>query len=147
MKKLLFLAMAVLATFCSCSRFDSKPIEPNIIGVGYLQYDSVSQTCYTTVDSMSYTVTSVTIPNEDLHSWSVTQDIAPMEGAKVTIFTSKKSHGIQAVLGEQDEEQIEALYHKNYTAGIIVLSIFGVAIILLVIMDIPKKSNTSYSKK
>ena len=146
MKKLLFFAVFFITalTFSSC---ESEPIEPNIIGVGYLQYDSVSQTCYTTVDSMSYTVTSVTIPNKDLHSWSVTQDIAPMEGAKVTIFTSKKSHGIQAVQGVQNEDQIEALYHENYTAGIIVLSIFGIAIILLVIMDIPKKSNTSHSQR
>ena len=116
---MLIAALSVALTGCSCSAFDSEPIEPNIIGTGNLQYEVKSGTWFVVVDSTQYTVTTVTIPKDTPHSSGQTQNIEPVEGMLVTIFTSPRETGVQAVTGKQSAEQIEELYRTNSTVDII----------------------------
>lgn len=127
--KLLFLMMVVMVTFVSCSWFVSDPIEPNILGVVNLHYDAKSDLCYATVDTIQYTVATVTVPDRNPRSYSKTQKLQPVDGMKVTIFTSPRFTGIQAVLGEQDVDEIEALYRENHI-GLVILSVI-IAVFLM----------------
>jgi hypothetical protein len=133
MKRLIIL-VAVLATFFSgCSWFDSKPVEPHIIGVSYLQYDAKSGLHYCVVDSMQYTVSQVTIPDEKMRSHSRSQEMAAVEGMKVTIFTTPQHTGVQAVAGEQTEAQIEEMYRENHTFEIVFWGLIIIWVILLIV--------------
>ncbi|MBO7556172.1 MAG: hypothetical protein J6T72_02100 [Alphaproteobacteria bacterium] len=144
MKKVIIL-VAVLATiFSSCSRFDSKPVEPHIIGVSNLQYDAKSGLYYCVIDSMQYTVSEVTIPDESPRTYSKTQPMAAVEGMKVTIFTTPHHNGVQAVVGEQSEEQIEEMYKENHTFYIVFL---GLMIIWVIIFIVPKTNKKHHSQK
>lgn len=130
MKKLVFMLIAMLSvTLTSCSWFDSAPIEPKILGVSNLHYDAQSGTYSVMIDSNQYTISQVTIPENDPHSMGVTQDIAPIEGMQVTVFTSPRMHGIQAVSGKQSVTDIENLYHTNSTGVMIYVVLFIVCII------------------
>lgn len=130
MKKLLVLFFVLLGmTLTSCSCFDSAPINPKIIGSGNLQYDVKSGLCYVVIDTTQYTVAQITIPDHNPRSMSITQDIQPVEGMLVTLFTAEHRTGIQAVAGKQSVLQIEELYHENKTGLIILMSIFVLGII------------------
>ena len=122
MEKLVFALIAALSVaLTSCSAFDSEPIEPKIIGTGNLQYEAKSGTWFVVVDSTQYTVATVTILDNNPHTYGKTQNIEPVEGMLVTIFTSPRETGVQAVTGKQSAEQIEDLYHTNSTIGVILL--------------------------
>lgn len=124
MKKLVFALIAALSVaLTGCSAFDSEPIEPKIIGTGNLQYEAKSGTWFVVVDSTQYTVANVTIPDRNPRSLGNTQSIEPVEGMLVTIFTSPRKTGVQAVTGKQSVEQIEELYHTNSTVGVILLGL------------------------
>lgn len=137
--KLLFLMMVVLVTFVSCSCFVSDPVKPKILGVVYLHHDSKSDLCYATVDTIQYTVTTVTIPDRNPRSYSKTQELQPVDGMKVTIFTSPKFKGVQAVLGDQDEDEIEAMYRENYVGLVILFVVFAAFLIAVIIEGIGKR--------
>ncbi len=124
MKKLVFALIAALSVaLTGCSAFDSDPIEPNIIGTGNLQYEVKSGIWFVVIDSNMYTIANVTIPDHNPRSFSKTQNVEPVEGMLVTVFTSPRKTGIQAVTGKQSVEQIEELYHTNSTVGIILLGL------------------------
>lgn len=124
MRKLVFMLIAALSVaLTGCSAFDSEPIEPKIIGTGNLQYEAKSGTWFVVVDSTQYTVANVTIPDRNPRSLGNTQSIEPVEGMLVTIFTSPRKTGVQAVTGKQSVEQIEELYHTNSTVGVILLGL------------------------
>ena len=124
MKKIIFVLIATLSVaLTGCSVFDSEPIEPNIIGTGNLQYEMKSGTWFVVVDSTQYTVATVTILDNNPHSYGKTQDVEPVEGMLVTVFTSPRMTGVQAVAGNQSVEQIEELYHRNSTSGVILLGL------------------------
>ena len=135
MKKLVFALIAALSVaLTGCSAFDSEPIEPNIIGTGNLQYEAKSGTWFVVVDSTQYTVATVTILDNNPHSYGKTQDVEPVEGMLVTVFTSPRMNGIQAVTGKQSVEQIEELYYTNSTTGVVLLGlllfcVLGIALI------------------
>lgn len=135
MKKLVFALIAALSVaLTGCSAFDSEPIEPKIIGTGNLQYEAKSGTWFVIVDSTQYTVANVTIPDHNPRSFSKTQNVEPVEGMLVTVFTSQRMNGIQAVTGRQSAEQIEELYHTNSTGmvivfGIIILGLTGITLL------------------
>ena len=130
MKKLVFALIAALSVaLTSCSAFDSEPIEPNIIGTGNLQYEAKSGTWFVVVDSTQYTVATVTILDNNPHSYGKTQNVEPVEGMLVTVFTSPRKTGVQAVAGKQSVEQIEELYHTNETGVIIFAFLFVVCLI------------------
>ena len=132
MKKLIFVLIAALSVaLTGCSAFDSEPIEPNIIGTGNLQYEAKSGTWFVVVDSTQYTVATVTILDNNPHSYGKTQNVEPVEGMLVTVFTSPRMNGIQAVTGRQSIEQIEELYHNNET---VVIVVFG--LLLLCVLGI-----------
>jgi hypothetical protein len=124
MKKLVFALIAALSVaLTGCSAFESEPIEPNIIGTGNLQYEAKSGTWFVVVDSTQYTVATVTILDNNPHSYGKTQDVEPVEGMLVTVFTSPRMTGVQAVAGNQSVEQIEELYHRNSTSAVILLGL------------------------
>ncbi len=135
MKKLVFALIAVLSVaLTGCSAFESKPIEPNIIGTGNLQYEAKSGTWFVVVDSTQYTVATVTIPDNNPHSYGKRQDVEPVGGMLVTVFTSPRMNGIQAVTGRQSIEQIEELYHTDETVvvvvfGLLLLCVLGIALL------------------
>ena len=130
MRKLIFMLIAALSVaLTSCSVFDSEPIKPNIIGTGNLQYEAKSDTWFVFVDSTQYTVANVTILDQNPRSFNKTQNIEPVEGMLVTVFTSPRRIGVQAVTGKQSVEQIEELYHTNNTGMVIV---FGAIILCLI---------------
>ena len=138
MKKLIFVLIAALSVaLTGCSAFDSEPIEPNIIGTGNLQYEAKSGTWFVVVDSTQYTVATVTILDNNPHSYGKTQNVEPVEGMLVTVFTSPRMNGIQAVTGRQSIEQIEELYHNNET---VVIVVFG--LLLLCVLGIGAFSRT-----
>ncbi len=134
MKKLVFALIAALSVaLTGCSAFESEPIEPNIIGTGNLQYKAKSGTWFVVVDSTQYTVATVTILDNNPHSYGKTQNVEPVEGMLVTVFTSPRMNGIQAVTGRQSIEQIEELYHTDETGvvvvfGLLLLCVLGIAI-------------------
>ena len=124
MKKLFFMLSIMFSMILtSCSAFESEPIEPKIIGTGNLQYEAKSGTWFVVVDSTQYTVATVTILDNNPHSYGKTQDVEPVEGMLVTVFTSPRMTGVQAVAGNQSVEQIEELYHRNSTSGVILLGL------------------------
>ncbi len=134
MKKFVFMLIAMFSVvLTACSAFDSDPIEPKIIGTGNLQYEAKTGTWFVVIDSTQYTITSVTIPEHSPRTLGHTQDIDPVEGMLVTVFTSEHMRGLQAVTGEQSVKQIEEFYHTNDTGvfvvfGILLLCIIGIAI-------------------
>ena len=137
MKKITFMLIALFsATLTACSVFDSEPIEPTIIGTGNLQYEAKSSTWFVVIDSTQYTIASVTIPDHSPRTVGHTQDINPVEGMLVTVFTSPRMKGIQSVTGKQSVEQIEEFYHANYTGFII---LFGILLLCIIGPNIPWK--------
>ena len=134
--------IAVLSVaLTGCSWFDSKPIEPKIIGTGNLQYEVKSGTWFVVVDSTQYTVTDVTVRNPDKYAFIITQNVKPVEGMSVTVFTSPRMKGVQAVTGKQSIEQIEELYHSSASAmGIILVFciVFGLVLLCLKAIATPR---------
>lgn len=135
MRKLIFVLIAALSVaLTGCSFFESAPIEPNIIGSGVVNLDDKSGTYFVAIDSMQYTVANVTIPDYNPRSLSKTQNIEPVEGMLVTIFTSRTNVGVQAVTNKQSVEQIEELYHTNDAGTVmvfvlIILCVLGIALL------------------
>lgn len=129
MKKLIFMLIAALSVaLTGCSAFDSDPIKPKIIGTGNLQYEAKSGTWFVVVDSTQYTVAE-------------TQSSEPVEGMLVTIFTSPRRTGVQAVNGKQSVEQIEELYHRNYTF-LTVIAVMCLGLVLVSTHENSKRKST-----
>lgn len=137
MKKFVFMLIAAFSVMLTaCSAFDSKPIEPKIIGTGNVQYEAKTDAWFVVIDSTQYTITSVTIPEHSPRTIGHTQDINPVEGMLVTVFTSHSMKGLQAVTGEQSVKQIEEFYHTNYTG---ILVVFGILSLCIIGFGIPWK--------
>jgi hypothetical protein len=131
MKKIIFLLIAILSiTLTGCKWFDSPPIEPDIIGTAPVQYDAEHGIWYVTIDTVRYTITKVTINAPNIHPAPL--DIDPVEGMIVTIFTSPRKNGIQAVDGTKTVENIEKMYYENHTAITIILIGLALCIICIV---------------
>ncbi len=132
MKKLLFLAMAVLAIcFIGCTHSDSKKVDPSIIGTTYLQYDSESNCCYAVIGSTQYPVHEVLIPSKNGYNPLKTSQIAYVEDVNITLFTSPHFKGVQAVVGRQNEAMIK----ENCEAQInfYIILIIGLAFVLAIV--------------
>lgn len=140
MKKLVFALIAALSVaLTGCSAFDSEPIEPKIIGTGNLQYETKSGTWFVVVDSTQYTVANVTILDNNPRSYGKTQNVEPVEGMLVTVFTSPRKTGVQAVTGKQSVEQIEELYHTNSTTGVVLLGLLLLCVLGIALLPRTKK--------
>ena len=140
MKKLVFALIAALSVaLTGCSAFDSEPIEPKIIGTGNLQYEAKSGTWFVVIDSTQYTVATVTILDRNPRSYGKTQNVEPVEGMLVTVFTSPRKTGVQAVTGKQSVEQIEELYHTNSTPGVILLGLLLLCVLGIALLPRTKK--------
>ena len=138
MRKFIFVLIAILG-ITSCSWFDSDPIEPNILGVGNL-HKGVGGVWFVVIDTSQYTVSNVTIPDNNPRSFSKTQGIDPVEGMLVTIFTSPRKASVQAVVGRQSAEEIERLYHTNSTGFVTGI---GIIVLCVVLMAIPTRRKGS----
>jgi hypothetical protein len=137
MKKIVFMLIAAFSVMLtSCSAFDSEPIEPKIIGCSNLQYEAKTDTWFVEVDSTQYTIISVTIPDNSPRTLGNTQEMKPVEGMLVTVFTSPRMKGLQAVTGKQSVEQIEEFYHTNDTGVVIVFGVLLLCVIGLAIQRI-----------
>ena len=137
MKKIVFMLIAAFSVMLtSCSAFDSEPIEPKIIGYSILQYEAKTDTWFVEVDSTQYTIISVTIPDNSPPTLGNTQEMKPVEGMLVTVFTSPRMKGLQAVTGKQSVEQIEEFYHTNDTGVVIVFGVLLLCVIGLAIQRI-----------
>ena len=135
MKKIVFMLIAAFSVMLtSCSAFDSEPIEPKIIGYGNLQHEAKTDTWFVEVDSTQYTIISVTIPDNSPRTLGNTQEMKPVEGMLVTVFTSPRMKGLQAVTGKQSVEQIEEFYHTNDTGLVI---IFGLLVLCCIGIVLP----------
>ena len=133
--------LIAILSITSCSWFDSDPIEPNILGVGNLQ-QGVGCVWFVVIDTSQYTVSNVTIPDNNLRSFSKTQVIDPVEGMLVTIFTSPRKAGVQAVVGRQSAEEIEGLYHTNSTSWVTSIAIIALCVVLMAIPPRRKSSDS-----
>ena len=116
MKRIIVFAAFIIAAvaFSSCK---SKTVDPYIIGTGVIK--ETPEGYYVTIGMEKWPVTFITAQKMKETEFSKSKKIAPVEGVMVTVFTSDNYKGVQAVLGEQSEEQIEALYYANYTRVII----------------------------
>lgn len=134
MKRIIVFAAFIISAvaFSSCK---SDPVDPYIIGTGVIKENLEGY--YVTIGMEKWPVTSIKALKIKEHEYSKSEEIAPVEGVLVTVFTSDNYAGVQAVLGEQNEEQIEALYYTNYKriiiAGIIVFLTFFFVIALMTI--------------
>ncbi len=130
MKKIIIFAVVIFAAiaFTSC---ESKPVDPYIIGSGTVKKNLDG--FYVTVGMEKWPISEVTALKVKDAPHSRAEEILPVEGLVVTVFTSDNYPGVQAVLGEQNQEQIEALYHTDYT-HIILGCILGVLLISFVIV-------------
>lgn len=140
MKKIALMLTVVLSmTLTSCSLFESKKIEPQVIGTGILLYNSQYDLWFVPIDATSYyDISAIKNPASSAHIFKP-EEIRPtqeMAGHIVTIFTAKKKKGLHAVLGDQSAEQIEALYHHNDTGAVI-----GFICLMLVCMAIIAAKN------
>ena len=144
MKKLFFMLIIMSnMILTSCSAFDSDPIEPKIIGTGNLHYELKSRTWFVVIDSTQYTVANVTIPDHNPRSYAKTQSVEPVEGMLVTVFTSPREIGVQAVTGKQSAEQIEELYHTDST---IVVILCGILLLCVIGMALHRKQKSPWGK-
>jgi hypothetical protein len=91
------------------------------------------------VDSTQYTVATVTILDNNPHSYGKTQNVEPVEGMLVTVFTSPRKTGVQAVTGQQSVEQLEELYHTNSTTGVILLGLLLLCVLGIALLPRTKK--------
>ena len=137
MKKLVFVLIATLCVaLTGCSAFDSEPIEPKIIGSGNLQYEAKSGTWFVVVDSTQYTITNVTIPDHNPRTIGRTQSVEPVDGMLVTVFTSPRMKGVQAITGTKSVTEIEKLYRTNSMSGFV---LFG--LLLLCVIGVIARQN------
>jgi len=137
MKKLVFMLIATLSVaLTSCSWFDSEPIEPKILGTGCLQYEAKSGTWFVIVDSTQFTVADVSVPGRNPRALSKPQSVEPAEGMLVTVFTSPRMKGVQAVTGELSADEIEKLYLSNSTTGFVLF-----ALMLLCVIGVVARQN------
>lgn len=117
----LLCASAVLL-FSGCSWFDSAPVGPQILGVTHIVQER--GLTYVEIDSMRYPVTEVF--TGETHP-RVGGDVAvePVAGMQVTVVEMTGSNnnyqGIMFMLGEWNEAQIEAAFHRNYTFMVLAL--------------------------
>ncbi len=135
MKKIIILLMfSVFAIFFnSCKCFNSKPINPHVVGSTNLQYDSEIRMYYALIDSVKYPIHTVAIPDNNLgHRPS---NVQPVKGMYVTVFTSHY-YGFMAIAGKLTEAQIEEAY-ENYMFNSTVIFLAGLIIILLLILIVP----------
>ena len=114
---MLIATLGVALTGCSC--FDSKPVNPQIIGFGRLGYDSQEDFHFVATDSMFYVIDDLTIYENSLRGYSVVKSQPSLEGVQVTMFTCDARPGIQAIPFSPTVQEIEDLYHENYTILVI----------------------------
>ena len=136
---IIFVAFIVAAiAFCSCK---SQPVEPNIIGTGIVQSTPESDAFYVELDGNYYPIESVTVLKRkptDSNRW---EKVAPVKGVEVTIFSSVRYKGIQAVLGKQTSDQIEELYFNDNTTNVLFF-IFLMVLALLIGFGCSKNADT-----
>lgn len=144
MKKILiFLLCVVLALlFVGCSAFDSAPINPKILGVEHIQQER--GLIFVEIDSVRYSVTSV-FTGKTYPRIGGYETVEPVDGMLVTVanFGSHEYAGMQFMLGEWNEAQIEDVFRRNYTFGVVLLAmmlIFVIYVFIIIAREDMRKS-------
>ena len=137
MKKflLILLCIAAMFLFIGCSWLDSEPVGPKILGVTHIVDDNGS--IYAEIDSVRYPVDYVFI-GETHPRFGGDITVKPVNGMQVTVveMTGNNSahQGIQFMLGEWHEAQIEDAFRQNYTFGFVALGIILLLVVGVMIM-------------
>ncbi len=140
MKKILLIlpCIAVMFLFVGCSWLDSEPVEPMILGITHIVNDRGST--YAEINSVRYPVEYVFI-GETHPRFGDDLTVNPADGMQVTVVemtgNNRAHQGIQFMLGEWDEEQIEQAFSQNYTFGFTALGftlflIIGIMTMLII---------------
>ncbi|MBR1825936.1 MAG: hypothetical protein IJ770_05050 [Alphaproteobacteria bacterium] len=136
MKKVLIILLCILAAllFVGCSWFDSTPVEPEILGVEHIVQDRGLM--YVEIDSTRYPVKRI-FTGETHPRVGSDVKIPPVDGMLVTVvnMTGKNSdyQGIQFMLGEWNEAQIEQAFRRNYTLAVVALGVILLCVIGLIV--------------
>ncbi|MBQ8482621.1 MAG: hypothetical protein IJ532_08865 [Alphaproteobacteria bacterium] len=119
MKKLVFMLIAALSVaLTGCSAFESKPIEPKIIGTTFLQEDK--GLIFAEFDSVRYAPTII-YTGEKAGRDAVEMKVKPFVGMQVTVFTSNIHQEPVFFVGKATVKQIEKYYEVNYIFSIIIV--------------------------
>lgn len=129
---LIFLLMfAAVLLLVGCSLFDSAPVKPKILGITHVVQEKGGLT-YAEIGDMRYPVSSV-FTGETHPRVGGDVIISPVNGMLVTVVEmtgdNLEHQGVQFMLGEWDEAQIEDAFRKNYTFAILALSILFICVI------------------
>lgn len=145
MKKLKILKFAIMCwitlSFWSCSWFDSPPVEPEIIGVGYLK-DENSQLSIQ-IDSVLY-VPQIIYTGEIYPRIGGYVTVQPKDGMLVTCYKAKDAEGVQFILGRNNAKQIEDVFHTNDSYIIFVLMVLAGFILCFLTLIRKENKNKKY---
>lgn len=125
MQKVLLIPVSVLIAllFVGCSCFDSKPVEPKILGISRIVDDG--GLVFVEIDSVRYPVKFV-YTGETHPRIGDDVTITPVDGMFVTVVQMEGNtayKGMQFMLGEWNKEQIERAFYRNYTLFVITLGV------------------------
>ena len=133
MKKFAFMLLTLTLSMMltGCKWFDSKPIDPKIIGTGYIH--QLDNGIYTVeISAVVYCVTEVYTSKGKGDKPVISQ---PIDGAIVTVVLFQNAEagrgtGVKFILGEWNEAQIEDAFRTNNTPGFCILMLLVVLIII-----------------
>ena len=117
MKKVMTVLLLLLAALLlvGCSWFESAPVKPKILGVEHIVQER--GLIYVQIDSVRYSVTSVWSGEKSKYEGQIY--IKPVDGMLITIAEltgdDRGLQGLHYFLGEWNEEEIEAYFHRDYT--------------------------------
>ncbi|MBP5615602.1 MAG: hypothetical protein J6X42_03530 [Alphaproteobacteria bacterium] len=118
--------------------FDSEPVEPEIIGVGYLrQHDNGMYTVQ--VETGMYFVSEVYVSASEDDTPVLSK---PIDGAIVTVvkFTNEwcdEGQGVKFMVGRWDEAQIEKAFHTNSLLIMIAMLVLIYCVLYMVFHKTP----------
>jgi len=127
MKKIILLMTVGILTFLvtGCSWFDSNPVEPEIIGTGYIKLDRSGN--FVEIDSVRYYPQKI-LTGEHHPRTLGEATMQPVDGMLVTVYKCRNGNNLNFIAGNKDEEAIEALYHRNYTVMFYAMLLFVLCI-------------------
>ena len=113
------IAMSLLG---SCRKNESKPI---VVGVEKIQ--NQEGVLLVEIDSLSYVPQYVLVKNCSFVGYEC---IPPVEKMVVTCFKTTNHGQVQFMVGENNEQQVERFFHKNYTLPIIIFLLFVIVALI-----------------
>lgn len=134
MKKSVFFlltALCVALTGCNEDWGASDPIDAKVIGVGNMHYDAEHGLYSVMIDSVSYSISEITLFDSHSTTYTNMKGVPELDGAVVTVFTSNRTMGAQAIAGNKTSEEIEEVFRNHVFQGIAVISIILLGLIAI----------------